>query len=242
VNADHQQGKTQPHGTAEPRLSGVHRGWYSRGYLPHCDHPGLLQAITYRLADSLPAAVLERMDAELCNLPPERQDPERRKRIEAWLDAGHGCCVLREPEAAACVVDTWQHFAGERYDLIAWVVIPNHVHLLIRTYEGVALGKIVQSWKNYTSRQIRNMMEDMGRARDLPAQGLWMREYWDRYIRNERHFQAVVAYIHENPVKARLVGKAEDWLWSSAREFAELGLGAPGNAEPQLGPSREKLR
>jgi len=262
-------------GTAKHQLDPTHRGWYSRGYLPHCDYPGLLQSITYRLADSLPAAALERMDAELCSLPPQRWDRERRQRIEEWLDAGHGCCVLREPEAAACVIENWRHFASERYDLIAWVVMPNHVHLLIRVYEGVSLGKIVQSWKSYTGRRIRAMMEEgrasdqrsrvmmeegragarrsrvmmeEGRASDQRSQGgVWMREYWDRYIRDERHFEAVVRYIHDNPVKAGLVEKAEDWPWSSAREFTELAepaLGGPGGdhpgiAERQLGPSGE---
>ena len=229
-----------------------HRGWYSRGYLPHCDYPGLLQAITYRLADSLPAAALERMEAEVRLLPPQQRDRARRTRIEAWLDAGHGCCVLRRPEAAACVVENWRHFAGERYDLIAWVVMPNHVHLLIRVYEGIPLGKIVQSWKSYTGRRIRPMMEEGtgGQAsarRSQPTRqgGVWMREYWDRYIRDEAHFEAVVRYIHENPVKAGLVAKAEDWRWSSARGYAELAkqaLGDPSEADPgiaehQLGPS-----
>ena len=143
-------------GNAERQLgSSPHRDWYSRGYLPHCDHPGLLQAITYRLADSLPDEVLAHMDEELRLLPPEKQDPERRKRIDDWLDAGHGSCMLRSPEAATCVVNNWRHFAGTRYDLIAWVVMPNHVHVLIRAYEGIALGKIVQSWKSYTGRQIK---------------------------------------------------------------------------------------
>jgi REP-associated tyrosine transposase len=227
-------------GNAEPQLGSTHRGWYSRGYLPHCDHPGLLQAITYRLADSLPAAILEQMEAELRSLPPERQDSERRRRVEAWLDAGHGSCVLGFPGATACAVDTWRRFAGERYDLIAWVVMPNHVHVLIRTYEGVALGKIVQSWKSYTGRQIREMVEENSRAGDQGSQegragarpswecraparqpeGLWMREYWDRHIRDEPHFQAVVDYIHKNSVKAGLVGRAEGWPWTSAREYA----------------------
>ncbi len=253
-------GNTQPQ--LGPSPSSAHRGWYSRGYLPHCDHPRLLQSITYHLADSLPAAVLERLNAELRSLPPDRQDVERRKRVEEWLDAGHGCCVLRYPEAAACVVDTWRHFAGERYDLIAWVVMPNHVHVLIRAYEGIPLGKIVQSWKSYTGRRIRPLMEDMyhcridGRAGARrsqarrsqedqtpaqPLQGVWTREYWDRFVRNERHFETVVAYIHENPVKAGLVGEAQDWLWSSTREYrddAELGLGAPCDAELGLGAPR----
>jgi putative transposase len=230
-------------GNAEHQLGPTHRGWYSRGYLPHCDHPGLLQSITYRLADSLPAAVLRHMDAELRTLPPGRRDTERRRRVEAWLDAGHGSCVLRLPEAATCVVDTWRHFAGERYDLIAWVVMPNHVHVLVRVYEGVPLAKIVQSWKSYTGRRIRPMMEESRAAsQQIPtltqqdsragaqqsqAPRVWMREYWDRYIRDEQHFHMAVDYTHQNPVKARLVATAADWPWSSAREYAELGLGDP---------------
>jgi putative transposase len=218
-------------GPSSPPLASPHLGWHSRGYLPHRDHPGLLQFITYRLADSLPAAVLERVEAELAGLPPGQQDAARRKKIEEWLDAGHGSCVLRHPEAAACVVDTWRHFAGERYDLIAWVVMPNHVHVLVRTYEGVPLGKIVQSWKSYTGRRIRSLVEEgEGRAGARHSQAVWMREYWDRYIRNEEHFHAAVSYIHQNPVKAGLVKKAEGWHWSSAREFS--GRDRPsGNAE-----------
>ena len=221
-----------------------HREWYSRGYLPHCDHPGLLQSITYRLADSLPVAVLEGLTVELRRLPPERQDAERRRQIEDWLDAGHGSCALRVLEAAACVVDTWRRFAGERYDLIAWVVMPNHVHVLIRAYDGVSLAKIVQSWKSYTGRRIRPLMgecrgEAAGRAPGLrrrSQEGVWAREYWDRFIRNEQHFNTAVAYIHENPVKAGLVATATDWLWSSAREYAASAIAEPGSAEPQLGP------
>ncbi|MGE0132322.1 MAG: transposase [Blastocatellales bacterium] len=215
-------------GVSSQRSSSPHLGWYSRGYLPHRDHPGLLQFITYRLADSLPAAVLERMEAELGELPPEQQNAARRKQIEEWLDAGHGSCVLRFPEAAACVVDNWRCFAGKRYDLIAWVVMPNHIHVLIRTYEGASLGKIVQSWKSYTSRRIRALMEEeQRRAGAQRSQAVWMREYWDRYIRDEKHFHAAINYIHQNPVKAELVEKAEDWNWSSAREFVERA----GNAE-----------
>ncbi|MGC9336135.1 MAG: REP-associated tyrosine transposase, partial [Anaerolineae bacterium] len=84
----------------------------------------------------MPASALERIEAEVRSLPPQQRTRERRRQIEAWLDAGHGCCVLGWPEAAACVVENWRHFVGERYDLIAWVVMPNHVHLLIRVYEG----------------------------------------------------------------------------------------------------------
>nr|VFK08246.1 MAG: Transposase IS200 like [Candidatus Kentron sp. LPFa]VFK24071.1 MAG: Transposase IS200 like [Candidatus Kentron sp. LPFa] len=228
-------------GRAEPQLgsgfdptSGADRPreWYSRGYLPHCDYPGLLQTITYRLADSLPTEVLAWMERDLLNMVPNQANTLRRKHLDTQLDAGHGCCILRDPRAAECVVDTWRHFAGERYDLIAWVVMPNHVHVLIRVYEGMALGKIVQSWKSYTGRKIaqierecragaRRSQGDECRAGALRSQDrVWMREYWDRFIRDERHFSSAVNYIHDNPVRVGLIRRAEDWPWSSAMEWA----------------------
>jgi putative transposase len=201
------------------------RGCYSRGYLPHVDYPGLLQSITYRLADSLPPDGLEQIQEELRFVKSQSHDVERRRRIEEWLDSGHGSCLLRDARVADCVLDTWLRFAGERYDLIAWVVMPNHVHVLIRIYEGVSLSKIVQSWKSYTGRKINEgLREKPCRAGAQRSQGgrspVWQREYWDRFIRNETHFNAAVAYIHHNPVKAGLVKEAERWAWSSARQWA----------------------
>ncbi len=212
---------------SEKAPSSAPRGWYCRGYLPHRDHPGLLQSITYRLADSLPSSVLHAIEAELSSLPSERQDRALRQRVDDWLDAGHGSCLLRRPEAAACVVDTWRRFAGERYDLIAWVVMPNHVHVLVRVYENMDLGRIVQSWKSFTGRRIAPLTDDR-KSRDGAQRsqagdgGIWMREYWDRYIRDELHFDAILAYIHQNPVKARLVVEPEAWPWSSAAEWKAL--------------------
>nr|VFJ43750.1 MAG: type I restriction enzyme, R subunit/putative DNA methylase [Candidatus Kentron sp. FW] len=261
--AEHQLGSSPTPQSADPK------GWYSRGYLPHRNHPDLLQAITYRLEDSLPADALTRMEKELQTIDPKHGDIEKRKRLDAWLDAGHGECILRDPHAAVCVVDTWRHFAKERYDLLAWVVMPNHVHVLIRVYEGWALGKIVQSWKSYTGRWIAEMrrgecrgcragarqsqVEDqrsrsgarrsqvgvpqsqveIGRSRERPV---WMREYWDRFIRDEKHFLSVLDYIHQNPVKAGLASNAEEWSYSSASEPGITDL-QPGIAPHQLGSS-----
>ncbi|MFH1708290.1 MAG: transposase [Planctomycetota bacterium] len=216
-------GTADPPESAERRLGSLpspHRGWYSRNYLPHCDHPGLLQAITYHLADSLPVEVVERLDRDLSHLPPDGRETARREQVDAWLDAGHGSCVLKAPVVARWVVDNWRRFAGERYDLIAWVVMPNHVHVLIRVYEGVTPAKIVQSWKSYTGRKIKQKMEeDKSRAGARRSQ-VWMREYWDRFIRDEEHLRTVMAYIHRNPVKAGLVQEDGNWPWSSLREFA----------------------
>jgi type I restriction enzyme R subunit/putative DNA methylase len=113
-------------------------GWHSRGYLPHRDLPHLLQSITYRLSDSLPQAKLEQLEDELRALPVKGRDAARRTRIEAWLDAGMGCCALRHPAVGRYVQDAFLHFHGQRYHLHAWCVMPNHVHVLIQPLADLA--------------------------------------------------------------------------------------------------------
>lgn len=223
--------------TAEPQL-GVpkNRGWYTRGYFPHRDEAGLFQAITYRLADSLPVHVLDQVAREVRDMPKDIQRAERLKRLEGWLDAGMGSCVLRTSDLARAVVETWMRFDFERYDLIAWVVMPNHVHVLIRQYEQAPLGKIVQSWKTYTGKRIAEELRRAGARRSDDTGPVWMRDYWDRFIRNEDHLQKAIRYIHHNPVKAGLVTEEVQWPWSSAGIYsthAELGLGGPITAEPR---------
>jgi putative transposase len=188
--------------------------WYSRGYLPHRDATGLLQAVTFRLADSLPQEKLERLEEELTELPETLRGAERRQRIEQWLDAGMGCCALRHPEMASQMRDALRHFDGQRYRLIAWCIMPNHVHVLMETFAPIA--RIVQGWKSVTARWALTQNEELGLG--IPdSKHLWMRDYWDRYIRNDGHLENVVLYIHQNPVNAGLCERAEDWLWSSAR-------------------------
>ena len=193
------------------------RGWYSRGYLPHLDSPHVIQHLSYRLEDSLPTAVLERIEAAIRReiKDPKTRDIELRKRIEDYLDAGHGSCILREPPVAACIVDTWLHFDGTRYRLLEWVAMPNHCHVLIEPLPGVALATIVLSWKNYTARFINRLRGGLPDGAGAHGQ-VWQREYWDRYIRNDQHLAAARQYIRMNPVKAGLVKTPEDWPWSSA--------------------------
>lgn len=187
------------------------KSWHSRGYLPHCDTPGLLQAITFRLADSLPADVLERLSQEAPN------DVDRLKQIEKFLDAGHGACWLRQPAVAEIVEDALLHGDGQRYRLLAWCVMPNHVHVLIETLDGQPVHKVVQGWKSFTARLIN---QHLGRSG-----AVWMREYFDRYIRDDHHLAAVIAYIHANPVKAGLVAEEREWRCSSAYGSADVLVG-----------------
>ena len=179
------------------------RGWRSRGYLPHFDAPGVRQMITYRLADAMPASRRHEWEALLA-IENER---EKRIKIESYLDAGHGECLLRQPEIAALVQENLLHFDGTRYRLLAWVVMPNHVHALIEVAQ-MALAEIVHGWKSYTGKAANRLLK---RAGDF-----WQAEYFDRFIRDEEHFRKAMRYIESNPVKAGLVKSAEDWIAGSA--------------------------
>jgi REP element-mobilizing transposase RayT len=108
--------------------------------------------------------------------------------------------------------ETLQKFDGERYRLIAWCIMPNHVHVLIEPL--VSLPRIVQSWKSFTGRWALLHNAELGLG--VPGHAFWMWDYWDRYIRNEKHLQAVIDYIHENPVAAGLCDSTVEWPWSSA--------------------------
>ena len=194
-----------------PSLSGAMadpKGWYSRGYLPHFDRPNLIQVITFRLHDSMPRVRLEEWERELLFLTPDQRAVERQKRIAAYLDAGHGNCWLREPEIAALVEDAFLHFDGKRYRLLAWVVMPNHVHVMAEMFEGFLLEKVVQSWKTWTAKCANRILGRDG--------AFWGRDYHDRYIRDEEHLAWAKSYIEENPTKARLCPAPEKWRWSSA--------------------------
>ena len=202
-------------------------GWHSRGYLPHFEGAEMTQHVTFHQADSLPKAALERMELQLRTLPMEKQEVERRKRVEEWVDAGHGSCLLRESGIASMVQGSFLKFDSERYRLLAWVVMPNHVHVLFQPMDGWTVAKIVASWKKFTARKICETRRKSGEEPLVPGvsgrqsgdghpRPVWHREYWDRYIRDERHFLQAVEYIRLNPVKAGLVEAAGNWKWSSA--------------------------
>ena len=221
----------------EPSVLSGPRGWHSRGYLPHYDGDVATQHVTFHLADSLPTEVVQRLDEDLRRVPSEMQDVERRKQVEAWIDGGHGSCVLRELSIAAMVEGSLQFFDAQRYHLLAWVVMPNHVHVLFQPMSGWGVSTIVASWKKFTARLICDYWRANAANREIGVpRPVWHREYWDRYMRDERHFQQAIEYIHQNPVKAGLVARAEDWPWSSARlskggvgeNTANREIGVPG--------------
>ena len=226
-NAAHAVGKLmrqrRPLGINDPANIN-NKEWYSRGYMPHRNKLNLLQSITFRLGDSLPQKILIQLQKEVNQLPKEKQDLQKRIKTENYLDAGIGCCALKHPRMAEIVENAFLKFDGNKYNLIAWCIMPNHVHILIEPL--IQLGKIVQSWKSFTGRwAMRHNAELTASPLLLPhcvggvpreKENFWMREYWDRYIRNEEHLQKTINYIHNNPVKAGLCNIPKQWKWSSA--------------------------
>jgi len=135
------------------------KGWYSRGYLPHFDQPGLYQSINFRLHDSMPAHVIQRWKEELRwreNLPGDHPAVVTlRQRIVQYEDAGHGACWLRDDRIAAVAQTTLLYFDGQHYRLIAWCIMPNHAHVLIETWPGYPLDKVLQParcWRSLGTR------------------------------------------------------------------------------------------
>ncbi|HSB09750.1 MAG TPA: transposase [Blastocatellia bacterium] len=188
-------------------------GWYSRGYVPHFSGEEITQTVTFRLFDSMPQTVLARWREELKQLPDNELDRAWRKRIDGYLDQGYGSCLTKEDRIAAIIQGSLLYSDGDRYRLHAWVVMPNHVHVLFTPTSGLEMGKIVHTWKSYTAHECNKAL---GRRGDF-----WRKEPFDRYIRDEQHFANAVAYIENNPVKAGLCRSPQDWKWSSAGYWAK---------------------
>jgi REP element-mobilizing transposase RayT len=177
-------------------------GWHSRGYLPHFDGGGTTQFITFRLFDSLPQTLLEQWRRE------NRDDAAFRKRIEIYLDSGHGSAWLGDERIAVVVRNALLYHDSEKYRLTAWVVMPNHVHLLLTPLENQTLTEILHSIKSYTAHQANKILNRSGI--------FWQHESFDRYIRNRKHFLNVIEYIENNPVAANLCQTPELYQFSSA--------------------------
>jgi REP element-mobilizing transposase RayT len=180
----------------------AHARWRSRGYLPHVDGPNLVQHVIFRLADSLPAELQTQ-------LAQARRD-DRLLAIDAALDQGHGRRDLAIPAIAELVQTALLTFDAHRYALIAWCVVPNHVHALLSPGPGYRLDRITHSWKSYTAKEANRLLRRSG--------AFWAREYFDRFMRESDHLASTAAYIEGNPVRAGLCESVSDWRFSSAWE------------------------
>ena len=163
--------------------------------LPHWGQGEAMQFVTFRLADAMPKAKLRRWGVERENwlkVNPKPWSPEREKeyhrlftkKMEDWLDEGVGSCVLKKRIYREEIEKVLMFSQGEKVEHEAWVIMPNHVHLLFSP--KVSMGGLVQTWKGVSARRI--------------GEGsIWQKNYRDTLIRHGEHYANVVRYIRKNP-------------------------------------------
>jgi Rad3-related DNA helicase/REP element-mobilizing transposase RayT len=218
--------------------------------LPHWTRSGGIYAVTFRLADSLPASAaqalkLERMsiraraeeqDRELTSVELARLNKLHEAKVDAILDRSQGECLLRRDDIAQMVADALIHFDDDRYRLLAWCVMPNHVHAVLQPIDGHELPQILHSWKSFSAHCINEMLNRSGEV--------WQDEYYDHLVRDADDLRHCVDYAWTNPQHA---GFAE-WKWRGRNDDAiddvagiclieEHGRDAHATEGPQLAPA-----
>ena len=168
------------------------------GNLPHWRQDNTTYFVTFRLADSLPREKLEQWQAEkkqwlkahpkpltrqqrveFCRLFPER--------MQKWLDAGQGSCILARPDLKQLVSEALCYFHRKRYHLDEYVVAANHVHAIVTPAPDNELSSILHSWKSYTSHEINKKLKRSGE--------IWQKESFDHIIRSEESLLKFREYI-----------------------------------------------
>ena len=194
------------------------RGWHQRGYLPHFDAPGVTQFVTFHLHDSFPVTCHAEWQAILHEPLPS----VKRRQLEAWLDRGHGHCWLSQPNVAALVESILLAGDGRQYRLLAWVIMPNHLHLVVEVWDQ-PLGRMISGWKGQAARRANALLGRSGQ--------FWQDDYYDTLIRDFSHQQRAIHYTEHNPLKASLTRHTRHWRWSSAwrRDHYERLPGAPAS-------------
>ena len=218
----------------DPLVSGFH----FRGVLPHLKREGGTYFVTFRQTGTLPREVLLRFKQEreailqqamVAKRPLTWHEQEElfrwySSRVDKYLDAGHGVCYLRNPELADLVAGAIRFFAGQRYELRAWVVMPNHAHVVVWPMLGHTLSDILHSWKSYTSHEINKRLP----TKVVP---FWQSESYEHLIRDDEDLNRCCQYTLRNPVTARLCAGPEDWKWSSGH-VAQPSPAASSRAVP----------
>jgi REP-associated tyrosine transposase len=178
---------------------------FYRRNLPHWHPEGKCIFITWRLYGSLPAGFLRGLRLN-SNLPPAEEFRLAEKLLDHPVE---GPEWLREPRISDAVAQTLFRGAFElrHYELNAYATMANHVHLLLSPLLQIRM--ITREIKGITARQSNSILGRTGRR-------FWQDESFDHWVRNEAQFMRIKTYIENNPVKAGLVLKPEDWPWSSA--------------------------
>lgn len=187
--------------------------------LPHWTRDGAIYWVTFRMADSLPQKRVEQLRIEKEQWEGQHPKPWNDElqaeylnrfssRVEQWLDAGYGSCVLRGFEARQRVQQCLLRFDGERHKLHAAVIMPNHVHALIEPIATTTLSEILKGLKGASARAVNQCIGVSG--------SFWMDESYDRIVRDANEYAHFQNYIIENPAKAGLA-EGEYWLYCMAK-------------------------
>ncbi len=186
---------------------------------PHWAQAGAITFITMRLADSVPREVIQRWDRERVEFlnqkgircasdwrsareklnPQDRADFERQfnRAREDFLDTCIGNCELKHADVARTVADSLMHFDHDRYVMGDFVIMPNHVHMLVVFRVADDLQKQCGSWMRFTATKINRLLGRSG--------SLWYGEPFDHLVRSENQLTYLRRYIQENPMKAGIV-------------------------------------
>jgi putative transposase len=184
---------------------------FSRRRLPHIHPPGKWLFITWHLDGSLPQALF----------PPPGKNSDGK--VFVWMDryldtTRKGPQCLLRPEIAVIVVRSIQRGVSlGQYELRAWVVMANHVHVLLLPL--ISPSRLLQSLKGHTAREANLILDRTGRK-------FWQAESYDHWVRDDAERERIAAYIETNPVKAGLVDSADKYRWSSAGKSVEMSLDA----------------
>ncbi len=192
-----------------------------RSRLPHWHAERATYFVTFNLFDAVSKQELARLENEraawLTHVERMRGTPTAaeihaskrrvRREIERMLDSCQGECWLRDPRIGTLVSNALTFFDGERYDQLAWCVMPNHVHTAFTLLGPNDISAVIGSWKKYTSREANRIL---GRAGTF-----WQQDFFDVLARSTRHLDRIVRYIASNPARAGLSN------WPYVRVYAE---------------------
>ncbi|HEY1718265.1 MAG TPA: DNA polymerase III subunit alpha [Verrucomicrobiae bacterium] len=223
--------------------------------LPHWQQEGATYFVTFRLADSLPKEVYEKWKRErdealrpaknlvgqASSLPEavkekagwkpapltetEQLAEELQQKLDVHLDQGHGERLLRNPEISGLVENALRHFDGQRYLLGSYVVMPNHVHVLVRPVMEHKISDILHSWKSFTANEANKILRRSG--------PFWQDESFDHIVRDEHQLERFQHYIQENPAKAQSSkGEFKLGIGCGGKEFIMEQAGSPRDSQP----------
>ncbi len=173
-----------------------------RGDLPHLAKEGCSYFVTFCEMGAVP------FHAQRSRLARDHDGKSKSIARGSEPDLFAGLRLLSQPGISDLVQEALLHFQAQRYDLHAWVVMPNHVHAVVTPYHGHPLSKTLHSWKSFTSLKINKALGRSG--------VFWESESFDHLIRTVDRFERFVRYTEANPVKAGLCAKPSDWPFSSA--------------------------